>query len=95
MAQYRIGTDGIWTLAGVPTLTGGNVEPVTLLTDGSASSAYLLVNLANGPAVSGGTVYQYAIDGSGAPAPDTPASLGVASGPSVTAILSTETCSTP
>jgi 6-phosphogluconolactonase len=74
---YTIGANGTLTPTGLVTLSGANVNPVEMVTDGSG--AYLLAN-AMGVDTNAGAVYQYAIESTGALAADTPASLSVASG---------------
>jgi len=74
---YTIGANGTLTATGLVTLSGANVNPVEMVTDGSG--AYLLAN-AMGVDANAGAVYQYAIESTGALAADTPASLSVASG---------------
>jgi 6-phosphogluconolactonase (cycloisomerase 2 family) len=76
---FTIGANGTLTPTGVVTLTGAHVNPVEMVTDGSGSAAYLLAN-AMGVDTNAGSVYQFAVDSTGALAADTPASLSVASG---------------
>ena len=79
VAQYTVGTDGGLTSTGVNTLTGGHVNPVAMLTNGSGSTAYLLTNLM-GVDTNTGAVYQYAIGTTGELVPDAPPSVMVKSG---------------
>ncbi|TLZ54182.1 MAG: lactonase family protein [Gammaproteobacteria bacterium] len=79
VAQYTIGADGALGPTGTITLTGGHVNPVTMVQDDSGSSAYLLVNFM-GVDTNTGSVYQYAIDNTGTLVPEEPVSLIVASG---------------
>jgi DNA-binding beta-propeller fold protein YncE len=76
---YTFGANGALTPTGVVTLTGTHINPVGMVTDGSGSNAYLLIN-AMGVDTNAGAVYQYAIDSMGRLVADTPASLTVASG---------------
>ena len=76
---FTIGANGTLTPTGVVTLTGAHVNPVEMVTNGSGSAAYLLAN-AMGVDTNAGSVYQFAVDSTGALAADTPASLSVASG---------------
>jgi 6-phosphogluconolactonase (cycloisomerase 2 family) len=78
VALYSIGANGA-LMAGSNTLTGGHVNPVALVADGTGSNAYLLANFM-GVDTNTGAVYQYAIDSTGTLVSDTPASLGVSSG---------------
>jgi 6-phosphogluconolactonase (cycloisomerase 2 family) len=79
VARYTIGTNGTLTATGSTTLTGGHVIPIAMVVDTSGSSAYLLTNLM-GVDTNIGAVYGYAINNAGDLVPDTPASIGVASG---------------
>jgi 6-phosphogluconolactonase (cycloisomerase 2 family) len=79
VAQYTIATNGTLTATGSTTLTGGHVIPVGMVIDASGSSAYLLTNLM-GVDTNIGAVYGYAINSAGDLVPDTPPSVGVASG---------------
>ena len=74
---YAIGANGTWTPTGAVTLSGAHVNPVEMVTD--ESGAYLLAN-AMGVDTNAGTVYQYAVGGTGALTADMPASVPVASG---------------
>jgi 6-phosphogluconolactonase (cycloisomerase 2 family) len=79
IAEYTVQSDGSLAPTGATTLTGSHVIPISLVTDASGSTAYLLTNLM-GIDTNTGAVYQYAISSTGGLAPDSPASLGVASG---------------
>lgn len=79
ISEYAVGADGVLTSTGNVAITDSHVNPVAMVTDGTGSNAYLLANLM-GVDTNNGAVYQYAIADTGALVPDTPASLGVASG---------------
>lgn len=79
VTQYTIGADGALSSTGATTLTGGNVNPVAMLTDDSGSYAYLLTNLM-GVDTNTGAVYQYTVGGTGQLLADSPPSLRLASG---------------
>jgi 6-phosphogluconolactonase len=79
VAQFTIGANGALTPTGAMIHTGSHVIPEAMVIDGSASSAYLLVNVM-GVDTNSGSVYQYTIDSTGALVPGTPNSLSVTSG---------------
>jgi 6-phosphogluconolactonase len=79
VAKFTIGANGALTPTGAMIHTGSHVIPEVMVIDGSASSAYLLVN-AMGVDTNSGSVYQYVIDSTGALVPGTPNSLSVTSG---------------
>lgn len=68
VAEFAIGENGTLMASGVTTLTAGHVIPMALVTDTSASSAYLLADLM-GVDTSTEAIYQYAIDDAGALVP--------------------------
>jgi 6-phosphogluconolactonase (cycloisomerase 2 family) len=79
VGQYLIGSDGTLASTGMITVTGGHVNPVAMVTDGSGSSAYLLTNFM-GVDTNSGAVYQYTITATGMLVAGTPNSLAVSSG---------------
>lgn len=79
IAEYSVGASGALTPTGATVATGSHVIPISLLTDTSESSAYLLTNLM-GVDTNQGAVYQYTIDNAGGLTPITPPAVAVASG---------------
>jgi 6-phosphogluconolactonase (cycloisomerase 2 family) len=79
VARYTLGTEGTLTATGSTVLTGGHVIPLGMVFDTSGSSSYLLTNFM-GVDTNMGAVEGYSINGAGDLVPDTPASVGVASG---------------
>lgn len=79
IGEYSVGGNGMLTPTGATVTTGSHVIPISLVTDTSESSAYLLTNLM-GVDTNQGAIYQYTINSGGALMPMTPASLGVSSG---------------
>ncbi len=84
--QYAIQSDGSLTSTGTTTVVGSHVVPITLLTNTSGSAAFLLTNLM-GVDTNEGAVYQYTINSTGGLVPNSPPSLGVASGAVAEGIL--------
>jgi 6-phosphogluconolactonase (cycloisomerase 2 family) len=79
VAQFTIGAAGALTSTDTTITTGSHINPVAMVTSGSPSSAYLLVN-SMGTDTNSGLVYQYTIDSTGGLVPETPNSLSVTSG---------------
>ena len=79
IAEYSVGENGALTATGATTATDSHVIPISVTTDTSESSAYLLTNLM-GIDTNAGAVYQYTINSASALVPATPPSLNVSSG---------------
>jgi len=79
IAEYSVGENGALTPTGATTATASHVIPISLNTDTSESSAYLLTNLM-GVDTNAGMVYQYTFNSTGALVPATPPSVNVSSG---------------
>jgi 6-phosphogluconolactonase (cycloisomerase 2 family) len=88
IAQYTVGATGTLTPTGITTPSAGHVIPISLVTDTSASGAYLLTNFM-GVDTNVGAVYQYALNSAGALSPATPPSLNVSSGAVTQNVLAT------
>jgi 6-phosphogluconolactonase (cycloisomerase 2 family) len=79
VAPYTIASDGTLSPTGTSLLTGSHVNPISMMINGSGTSAYLLSNLMRVD-TNTGAVYQYSIESTGALVPYTPTFLGVSSG---------------